>query len=84
MELDIEDFQALRSYLVERGHVLSDEEISVEKLAGGISNRTVRVSWPDGHGWVLKQALEKLRVPVDWFSDPARIEVESRALRPAT
>lgn len=81
MELDIEDFQALRSYLAERGHVLPGDAISLERLAGGVSNRTIKVGWADGHGWVLKQALKKLRVPVDWFSDPARIEVESRALR---
>jgi 5-methylthioribose kinase len=81
MELDIENFDALRYYLSVRGLVKLGETISLEKLAGGVSNRTVRLAWADGHGWVLKQALAKLRVNVDWFSSPARIGVEAKALR---
>ncbi len=81
MEFDIENFDALRNYLIVRGRLRTGEKISLEKLAGGVSNRTVRLSWPDGHGWVLKQALEKLRVNVDWFSSPERIGVEAKALR---
>jgi 5-methylthioribose kinase len=46
-----------------------------------VSNRTVRVAWADGHAWVLKQALAKLRVNIDWFSSPERIGVEAKALR---
>ncbi len=81
MDLDIEDLDALRDYLVAQGHVKPGELVSCQKLAGGISSRAVKVVWPAGHGWVLKQALSKLRVKVDWFSDPERIKVEARALR---
>lgn len=81
MELDIEDFNALRRYLIRRTHIKPGENVSFKKLLGGVSNRTVRVSWSDGKGWVLKQALPKLRVEVDWFSDPARIVVEAKATR---
>ncbi|MGA7290200.1 MAG: aminoglycoside phosphotransferase family protein [Terriglobales bacterium] len=81
LELDIENFDALRYYLGVRGFVKLGETISLEKLAGGVSNRTVKLAWADGHGWVLKQALSKLRVNVDWFSSPERIAVEARALR---
>src|ERR1700733_9240062 len=81
MELDIEDFDALRDYLASRGYTRSGETISLEKLAGGVSNRTVRVQWANGRCWVLKQALAKLRVNVDWFSSPERIGVEAKALR---
>src|SRR5439155_688080 len=49
-------------------------------LPGGVSNKTVLVE-RDGEAWVLKQALAKLRVPVDWFSDPIRIHREASALR---
>jgi 5-methylthioribose kinase len=45
-----------------------------------VSNKTVLVE-RDGQAWVLKQALAKLRVPVDWFSDPMRIHREASALR---
>jgi aminoglycoside phosphotransferase (APT) family kinase protein len=81
MELDIEDFEALRAYLTAQGHLKSEEPVSFNKLSGGVSNRTVRISWPSGKGWVLKQALAKLRVNIDWFSNPERIGVEAKALR---
>ncbi|MGB6387644.1 MAG: phosphotransferase [Terriglobales bacterium] len=81
MELDIEDFDALRDYLTAKGYEKLGEKVAFRKLAGGVSNRTVRIAWPDGHAWVLKQALAKLRVNVDWFSSPERIGVEAKALR---
>lgn len=81
MALDIEDFDALRDYLTAKGYVKLDEKVAFRKLAGGVSNRTVRIAWSDGHAWVLKQALAKLRVNVDWFSSPERIGVEAKALR---
>src|SRR5262249_7051795 len=49
--------------------------------AGGVSNRTVLVKRPNGEAWVLKQALAKLRVKVDWFSSPERIRREAEGLR---
>ena len=81
MRVNIEDFDALDHYLKHRGYLNSDTNVSFEILTGGVSNRTVKVTWPDGHAWVLKQALEKLRVSVDWFSNPERIAVEAKALR---
>ena len=81
MQFDIEDFEALRNYLTARGCVKLGETVSFTNLRGGVSNRTVKVAWADGHGWVLKQALAKLRVSVDWFSSPERIGVEAKALR---
>src|SRR5580658_3842163 len=81
MELDIENFDALRDYLTAKGHRKSGETVSLKKLNGGVSNRTVRVAWTDGRVWVLKQALAKLRVNVDWFSSPERSGVEAKALR---
>lgn len=79
--LDIEDERQLRDYLSACGHLSADERVRVRVLAGGVSNKTVLVEWADGHGWVLKQALAKLRVAVDWFSDPARIQREALGLR---
>jgi 5-methylthioribose kinase len=81
MEFDIEEFDALRDYLREHGYAKMGEALAFKKLPGGVSNRTVRVAWADGHAWVLKQALAKLRVNVDWFSSPERIGVEAKALR---
>ena len=62
VELDIENFEALRNYLSLRGHLHPGEAVSFDVLPGGVSNRTVRATWADGRSWVLKQALPKLRV----------------------
>lgn len=78
--LDIEDRRRLLAYLRAERRIARDEDPRVTVLAGGVSNRTVLVERADG-GWVVKQALAKLRVPVDWFSDPARVHREAAALR---
>jgi 5-methylthioribose kinase len=80
--LDIEQPGALVRYLKETGRVSEDEEPVVRVLAGGVSNRTVLLERPEtGEAWVVKQALPKLRVAVDWFSDPERIHREALGLR---
>src|SRR2546421_12268854 len=81
MELDIEDRAQLESYLRSTGRIGADEQIESRVLAGGVSNRTVWVKRASGEAWVLKQALAKLRVKVDWFSDPARIGREALGLK---
>ncbi len=79
--LDIEDSHALREYLVQQGRIEPDERPAIRILPGGVSNRTVLVEREGGDAWVLKQALSKLRVAVDWFSDPLRIHREAAGLR---
>jgi len=79
--LDIEQPQALIAYLRQNGHIPPGEIPQVQPLPGGVSNRTVLVQRPDGTAWVLKQALERLRVPVEWFSSPERIHREAAGLR---
>jgi 5-methylthioribose kinase len=80
--LDIEQPGALVGYLKGTGRVGEGEEPVVRVLAGGVSNRTVLVERPEaGEAWVVKQALPKLRVTVDWFSDPERIHREALGLR---
>ena len=48
-------------------------------LGGGISNTVLQIDTGIG-SIVLKQALPKLRVAQDWFSDPARTLREAQAL----
>lgn len=80
--LDIEQPDALVYYLRVTGRIEPDEQPVVRVLAGGISNRTVLVKRPNmGEAWVLKQALPKLRVEMDWFSDPERVHREAQGLR---
>lgn len=79
--LDIERSQDLEAYLRNSARVDSGRSVVVRTLAGGVSNRTVLVELGRGEAWVLKQALEKLRVEVDWFSDPERVHREALGLR---
>ena len=78
--IDIEDPVALVAYLRRTRRIGSGEQPRVHNLQGGVSNRTVAVERESGEAWVLKQALSKLRVPVDWFSSPERIHREALGL----
>jgi 5-methylthioribose kinase len=80
-ELDIENFQSLLAYLRASGRIAAIETPLFTNLAGGVSNRTVLVQRPSGESWVLKQALNQLRVQVEWFSDPRRVEREAAAMK---
>ncbi|MEX0715139.1 MAG: phosphotransferase [Planctomycetaceae bacterium] len=80
-ELDIERPEALLAYLRAAGHVAPDETPVLRRLDGGVSNRTMWIARPNGETWVVKQALAKLRVQVDWFSSPERIHREADGLR---
>jgi 5-methylthioribose kinase len=79
--IDIEDFSQLLAYLRETKRIGATELPSIGKLSGGVSNKTLLLVRPGGGSWVIKQALPKLRVQSDWFSDPARIRVEANGLR---
>ena len=80
-DLDIENPNALVRYLRARDYIAANETPSCAVLPGGVSNRTVLVERASGEAWVLKQALPKLRVKEDWFSDPARAHREALGLR---
>lgn len=79
-DLDIEKTSDLIDYLRQTSRIATTETPQIGVLAGGVSNRTVLVTRDNGEAWVLKQALTKLRVPVDWFSDPERIHREALGL----
>jgi 5-methylthioribose kinase len=81
LPLDIENADDLLRYLRENERIGKQETPTFCALRGGVSNKTVLLRRPDGTRWVLKQALPKLRVQADWFSDPSRIRVEANALR---
>ena len=79
--VDIEDEGSLTRYLRNAGCVRANEPLLVRTLVGGVSNKTVLVERAGGEAWVLKQALPKLRVKVDWFSDPSRVQREALGLK---
>ena len=78
---DIEQPGVLTAWLRANAKIAPDESPQVTVLAGGVSNRTVLVERDSGEAWVIKQALEKLRVQVDWFSSPERIHREALGIR---
>ena len=79
--LDIEDSDQLLCYLRQSRRIGPSDLPCFTTLKGGVSNRTVWVQHKRQDDWVVKQALEKLRVQVDWFSDPERILREAAGLR---
>jgi len=80
--LDIERPEALLAYLRASGRIGRDEHPRLQPLTGGVSSRVILVERePPAESWVLKQALAKLRVAVDWFSSPERMRREALALR---
>jgi aminoglycoside phosphotransferase (APT) family kinase protein len=81
MELDIENFPALLQYLRASSRIPPTETPRLTNLAGGVSNRTVLLERPTAESWVLKQALERLRVQAEWHSDPRRIEREALGIQ---
>jgi len=83
-ELDIEDFPALLEYLRAGGRIGAGELPRLTNLAGGVSNRTVLLERESGESWVIKQALDRLRVAVEWHSDPRRIEREAQGMQRLT
>lgn len=66
--------------LVARNSDVPRDSLSARELGGGVSNRVWLVTGP-GVRLVLKQALPKLRVKEDWFSDLTRIYREAASLR---
>ncbi len=79
--IDVEKFDELIAYLRNAHRIPTNETPRIEILRGGVSNKTVLLIRCAGESWVIKQALSKLRVQSDWFSDPARIQVEAAGLR---
>ena len=78
--LDIENPDALVAYLQVQGMIATEDHPEIRILQGGVSNRTVLVISASRPPFVVKQALCKLRVAVDWYSNPERIHTEARGL----
>jgi len=77
--ISVSDEEVLRRYLSEKGFAAAGEQFSVEYLTGGVSCEVVRVK-TSTREFVIKQALPKLRVKEDWFSDIRRIITEKDCL----
>lgn len=76
----LEGTEEVKAYLISEGIVNEGEGVLVEHLSGGVSCRVWKISVNDDR-WVIKQALEKLDVQVDWFSDVERIHREHEVMK---
>ena len=70
----------LVGYLRHRGWIGISSDAEVIPLNGGVSS-AIHLVTTDGRRFVVKQALEKLRVNADWRCDPARNLSEQEFLR---
>jgi 5-methylthioribose kinase len=62
----------LAAVLQRHGYLATGESIQIELLGGGVSNHVLRVTTPR-QTLVVKQALPKLRVEMEWYADQERI-----------
>jgi 5-methylthioribose kinase len=69
----------VRRYMLAHGWIAADTPVRIEALSGGVSNQLWKIAGPDFR-WVMKQALPKLKVRADWYSDVRRIERERAAM----
>jgi aminoglycoside phosphotransferase (APT) family kinase protein len=77
--ISVSDEKVLRQYLLDRGLAAAGEQCSIQYLTGGVSCEVVRVK-TRGREFIIKQALPKLRVKEDWFSDIRRVFTEKDCL----
>ena len=68
------------AYLVARGVVPRDAELTVEELGGGVSGTVLAVRGR-GIALVVKQALPRLKVADEWIAPARRTDTEAAALR---
>lgn len=77
--IDIADEQVFRDYLKRKRLIADWSDVSIRRLGGGVSCEAIMVRSPEG-SLVVKQALPKLRVKEDWFSDVTRVVNEKDCL----
>lgn len=73
------DITAFRDLLLERGFITS-ADATLTPLTGGVSSEIVLVEEGDTR-FVIKRALEKLKVAADWFADTSRNHSEQAYIR---
>ncbi len=77
--INVADPKVLGNYLLQK-NILSDlKNISIKQLGGGVSCEAIMIRSLE-KSFVVKQALPKLRVKEDWFSDVTRIVNEKDCL----
>jgi len=77
--MKLDSLEKVKKYLILEGLVYPEDEVQIVHLPGGVSCRVWKIT-RNNDQWVLKQALEKLDVEADWFSDVERIHREHEVM----
>ncbi|QDR82474.1 phosphotransferase family protein [Sporomusa termitida] len=77
--INIADRKVFAEYLLQKNLISDADSTEIEQLGGGVSCEAIMVRSPQ-LSFVVKQALPKLRVKEDWFSDVSRIVTEKDCL----
>ena len=77
--INVADESQFCDYLKNKQLITNLKEVSIQQLGGGVSCETIIVRSPE-RSFVVKQALAKLRVKEDWFSDVTRVITEKDGL----
>ena len=80
MHLDIENSAQLIPYLRQTHRISISDVPKITMLTGGVANKTILVEHTNS-AFVMKQALGKFRVSVDWFVQPQRSHLEVLGLQ---
>lgn len=78
--MKLETLEDVKNYLVQQKIVINTAHVEITKLSGGVSSSVWKIVSNEKR-WVLKQALEKLKVQTDWFSDVERIHREHEVMQ---
>ncbi len=77
--MKIDSPETIQEYLVKSNLAGKFDKPFITPLSGGVSCSVFKIILDDKK-WVIKQALEKLEVAVDWFSDIERIHREHEVM----
>lgn len=78
--MTLDTVEEVKKYLIREGLVSKADTVHIEYLSGGVSCRVWKII-RDQDRRVIKQALEKLDVKADWFSDVERIHREHQVMK---
>ena len=71
---EVNNFDILKKYVTERKIFATNSSVVIEPLSGGVSNSVLKISSNNVH-YVLKQALPRRRVSIEWISHVARVRL---------
>ncbi len=77
--MKLDNIDTVKKYLIQTKVADKKDRLEVQPLTGGVSCRVWKIVVNENR-WVMKQALEKLDVQADWFSDVERIHREHEVM----